>query len=137
MLAEAGDLHDMKQADYGRGDDPFANVRSSSEWGMAAWVGAMVRATDKIKRLQTYARKGELANESVLDSFMDLAVYALIGRVLFEQEDAESALRLMAAARDWDDEELESKHDFGPDPQPQSYCCDPGDCACRSKARCE
>lgn len=86
LLEQAGRLHDQKRADYGTDADPFANVRASSEWGMPAWVGAMVRATDKVRRLQTFAAKGELANESVEDAFMDLAVYALIGLVLFEQD---------------------------------------------------
>lgn len=85
ILVMLGDLHDKKQADYGRDSDPFANVRGSEDWGMPAWVGAMVRATDKVRRLQTYARKGELANESVEDAFMDLAVYAIIAMVLWEE----------------------------------------------------
>jgi hypothetical protein len=85
LLDECGGLHDDKQADYGRDNDPFANVRASEAWGMPAWVGAMVRATDKVRRLQTFARKGELRNESVIDAFMDLAVYALIARVLYEE----------------------------------------------------
>src|SRR3954469_17715722 len=58
LLAEAGELHDKKQADYGRDQDPFANVRSSSEWGVDSWVGAMVRLNDKVKRLQSLAKKG-------------------------------------------------------------------------------
>src|SRR5271165_148252 len=41
LLGEIGTLHDLKQVDYGRGDDPFANVRSSQEWGVAPWVGAL------------------------------------------------------------------------------------------------
>lgn len=86
ILGDLGMLHDRKQADYGRDDDPFANVRASSEWGIDGWVGAMVRATDKVRRLQTYARRGSLANEGVLDAFDDLAVYAVIGRVLFEED---------------------------------------------------
>lgn len=86
ILTELGELHDRKQQDYGRDSDPFANVRGSEDWGMPAWVGAMVRATDKVRRLQTYARKGELANESVEDAFMDLAVYAVIAMVLWEQD---------------------------------------------------
>lgn len=86
ILRDLGTLHDRKQQDYGRDDDPFANVRSASEWGIAEWVGAMVRATDKVRRLQTYARRGTLANEGVVDAFDDLAVYAVIGRVLFEEQ---------------------------------------------------
>lgn len=88
LLKEAGDLHDRKQTDYGRGDDPFANVRASDEWGIPGWVGAMVRLSDKVRRLQALATKGALANEAAVDSFMDIAVYALIARVLYEQENS-------------------------------------------------
>ena len=86
LLKEAGDLHRRKQADYGRGDDPFANVRASTSWGVPAWVGAMIRLNDKVARLQTLAQGGKLRNEGALDSFMDIAVYALIAHVLYEQE---------------------------------------------------
>jgi hypothetical protein len=86
LLAELGALHDLKQQDYGLDDDPLANVRGSTAWGIPSWVGAMVRATDKVKRLQTFAIKGTLANESVIDAFNDLAVYAIIGRILYEEE---------------------------------------------------
>lgn len=88
ILAELGALHDRKQADYGTDSDPFANVRSSTEWGIPAWLGAMVRANDKVRRLQSLARKGYLANESAVDSLNDLAVYAIIARVLLEESEA-------------------------------------------------
>ena len=86
LLKEIGDLHDKKQADYGRADDPFANVRGSSEWGVDPWIGSLIRATDKVKRLQKAARGGALENESVEDSMMDLAVYALIALILYREE---------------------------------------------------
>jgi hypothetical protein len=85
ILRDLGLLHDRKQQDYGREGDPFANVRGAAEWGVADWVGAMIRATDKVRRLQTFARTGTLANEGVIDAFDDLAVYAVIGRVLYEE----------------------------------------------------
>lgn len=80
-----GDLHDQKQVDYGTTGDPFANVRGSEQWGIPAWVGAMVRANDKVKRLQNFAQRGTLANESADDSFDDLAVYAVIAKVLYRE----------------------------------------------------
>ena len=83
------DLHDAKQEDYGTDGDAFANVRASEDWGVDPWVGAMIRATDKVKRLQTYARTGRLRNEGVRDSFLDLAVYAIIGHVLFDETEGE------------------------------------------------
>jgi hypothetical protein len=79
-------LSARKQSDYGRGDDPFANVRASTEWGVNSWVGAMIRLNDKVRRLQSFHQKGTLANEGVDDSLRDIAVYALIALVLFEQE---------------------------------------------------
>lgn len=90
ILGELGELHDLKQKDYGRDSDPFANVRGTSEWGIPAWVGAMVRATDKVKRLQSLIQNGSLKNESAEDSLRDLAVYAIIALVLFEEENANS-----------------------------------------------
>jgi len=86
LLEIAGKTHDLKMQDYGRADDPFANIKASADFGVPAWIGCMIRANDKMKRLQTRAIKGTLANESALDAFMDLAVYALIGYVLYEQE---------------------------------------------------
>lgn len=87
-VIEAALLHSQKQRDYGRANDPFSNVRASEEWGVPSWVGCMIRANDKIRRLQTYAKTGLLANEGVRDSFLDLAVYSLIGLVLFEEEES-------------------------------------------------
>jgi hypothetical protein len=89
LLHEAGALHDKKQEDYGRDNDPFANVRASSNWGVPPWVGAMIRGNDKVNRLQTFAQKKELKNESARDSLMDLAVYALIAIVLMEEAENE------------------------------------------------
>ncbi len=82
-------LHDRKQRDYGRVTDPFANVRATEEWGQPGWVGAMIRATDKMRRLQKVAQGGTLSNESAEDSFMALAVYAIIGLVLFREANEE------------------------------------------------
>ncbi len=85
ILRELGGLHDKKALDYGTEEDSFANIRGSEEWGVAPWVGAMVRATDKLRRLQKFAREGKLANEVVEDSFRDLAVYAVIALILYEE----------------------------------------------------
>jgi hypothetical protein len=88
LLKQIGDLHDKKQRDYGSQQDPLANVRAGAEWNVEPWVAAMVRGNDKVRRLQQYARTGSLANEGVQDSFMDLAVYALIALVLWEEGSA-------------------------------------------------
>lgn len=88
LLEKIGELHDRKQTDYGKSADPFANVRASSAWGIKPWVGALLRLNDKVSRLQSFAQKGFLANESAEDSMMDIAVYALIALILYREESA-------------------------------------------------
>jgi len=92
LLAKVGEMHDRKQEDYGSEADPFANVRASEEFGVPAWVGALVRLNDKVTRLKAFARKGTLRNESAKDSMLDIAVYALIAYILYEEEEPEGSV---------------------------------------------
>jgi hypothetical protein len=85
LLKEIGDLHDRKQADYGTDASPFANVEASADFGIQPWIGAMVRANDKMRRIQKAAKGHQLVNEGLRDSLMDLAVYSLIALVLLEK----------------------------------------------------
>lgn len=85
LVDEIKALHDKKMQDYGREQDPYANVRGSQDFGVPPWVGALLRGNDKMNRLKTLAIRGSLSNESAKDSMLDLAVYALIGAVLYEE----------------------------------------------------
>ena len=85
ILAEIQAMHDKKQADYGSSADPFANVRASEDFGIPGWIGCLTRGNDKMKRLQKAARGGALANESIEDSLLDLAVYSVIALVLYRE----------------------------------------------------
>ena len=78
-------MHLKKGADYGTNKDNFANVRSAEEFGIPAWQGAVLRANDKMARLKTFCVKGELQNESVEDSLLDLANYAAIALTLYRE----------------------------------------------------
>ena len=86
LLDEMRELHVRKAADYGRDVDPLANVRAAIEFGIPAWLGVMVRANDKMHRIKSLAVNGSLKNESVEDSLMDLAAYALIALVLYREQ---------------------------------------------------
>jgi hypothetical protein len=86
LLGELAALHAKKQRDYGRGDDPFANVRASEHFGVPGWIGAIMRGHDKMIRIQSHCLNGSLANESLEDALRDLAVYAIIALVLREQQ---------------------------------------------------
>ena len=88
LLDEMRELHVRKAADYGRGHDPLANCRGSTEFGVPAWVGTMIRAMDKVHRIKSFVANGSLKNESVEDSLKDLAAYALIALVLYREEAA-------------------------------------------------
>ncbi len=86
-LKSLGELHDRKQRDYGTDSDPFANVRASEDFGIPAWMGCLIRMNDKVQRLKTFCKTGELSNEGVEDSFRDLAVYSIIALCLFREHD--------------------------------------------------
>lgn len=91
VLKEIDAIHEKKGRDYGTDDDEFANVRACERFGVPAWLGALLRLNDKITRMQTYAVKGSLANESVEDNLLDMANYAIISLVLFRESAAKKA----------------------------------------------
>lgn len=86
ILKELGELHDKKQVDYGSSTDPFANVRAGQEFGVSPWVNAILRMNDKMVRIKSFIRNGQLANEGLEDSLRDIAVYAVISLVLRKEE---------------------------------------------------
>lgn len=86
IMDELKALHERKGLDYGTDEDSHHNVRAGTAWGIPAWVSAMVRANDKVVRLQSLAKTGHLANEGAIDAFNDLACYAIISRMEWEEE---------------------------------------------------
>lgn len=71
-----------KNADYtGVGDDPFANFTRTESGGIATTEqGFLVRMSDKMSRLASFAQKGSYAvkDESFEDTCLDLANYAIL-----------------------------------------------------------
>lgn len=81
VLIELLKLHMKKSADYGSSDDPYDNLR---DFG---WKGVVVRLGDKYHRLKNLIKSNKLpANESIEDTFKDIAVYAIIGYILFKED---------------------------------------------------
>lgn len=87
VLREMRELTARKGADYGDTEDGYRNIVGSTDWGIEPWVSALLRANDKIRRLQEFAKKGTLENEGVEDSLIDLANYAVIALILFREKD--------------------------------------------------
>lgn len=88
LLDELAELHSRKNHDYS-GDDPLANLKMTEAAGIAAWVGVVVRLTDKMSRLLSFAKKRTLLvqDEGIVDTLKDMAIYALLGIVLFEERE--------------------------------------------------
>jgi hypothetical protein len=78
-------IHAAKRADYAP-DDPLSNFRLAELAGVPAWVGILVRLTDKVSRACAYARKGTfaVADESLRDTLIDAANYALLSLMAYE-----------------------------------------------------
>ena len=91
LLEEMRRVHDAKNHDYaGNRADPLANFRECEKLGLPAWKGVVVRMTDKLARLASFAKQGELKvkSEGICDTLLDLANYALLCRILVEEAGA-------------------------------------------------
>ena len=80
--------HDAKRHDYANPDDVFANFRTCEQAGIPAWKGCCVRLGDKFSRIMGFAKKEKLMvkDESIKDTLIDMANYALIALILYEEE---------------------------------------------------
>jgi hypothetical protein len=77
-----------KNADYASDDDPFANFNGCTKYGISVPKGMLVRMEDKMKRISNLLDKpASVSGESIYDSCLDLANYALILRAFLELED--------------------------------------------------
>jgi hypothetical protein len=94
LLDEMKQLHIRKNAGYAGKDNPdaWANFRMSEAFGVSAFLGCLVRMSDKYIRITNLLKdpSNEMVGESVDDTLFDLAAYALIA-VCLRQEQEEKA----------------------------------------------
>ena len=86
IVKEMAELHDRKNKDYA-GDEYLSNfLMCEKHMGIPGWKGCIIRLSDKMARLMNMARTEEIAvsDESLADTLTDLAVYAIITRILYE-----------------------------------------------------
>ena len=86
------EIHSNKSHDYaGKNNDPFANLKLSKKMGIPYWKGCLVRIGDKFSRLCAFAVQGkcQVKDESVEDTLIDLANYAIICLILYREEQNE------------------------------------------------
>ena len=75
-----------KGHDYGDDADTFSNITAATEFGVEPWLGAAIRLNDKVSRVKSMAKKRNLKNESVEDSFLDIAIYGIICLIMYRRD---------------------------------------------------
>jgi len=85
ILSEMQSMHDKKNTDYASVEDPLKNLKGCTRLGLDPIIGTVIRMQDKVERIENFMRNGELVNESVRDSFLDLAIYSTLAIVILEE----------------------------------------------------
>lgn len=91
LLDELWDLHIKKNAGYtGGSSDRWANFRLSEMLGISDYLGVLIRMSDKWIRVCNLVQSPDfdMVGESMRDTLMDLAAYALITICLLDEKGA-------------------------------------------------
>ena len=96
LLDDMKKVHDMKRHDYASKEDVFKNFRTCEMGGIPAWKGCAIRIGDKFSRLMSFVKQEELKvkDESIRDTLIDMANYAIICAILFDETKQEPKTRL-------------------------------------------
>ena len=86
IVKEMVDLHDKKNKDYAGGEYLSNFLMCEKHMGIPGWKGSIIRLSDKMARIMNIAKNDEISvgGEAITDTLMDLAVYAIITRILYE-----------------------------------------------------
>lgn len=103
LLNKMEELHLAKSAGYsGDNEDCWANFRMSENFGVSAFLGCLIRITDKFIRIQNLVKNpsNDMVGESVRDTLFDLASYALIAICLWDESVEQN--RQLEKLKDWE-----------------------------------
>jgi hypothetical protein len=92
LLDEMKTIHTKKNGAYSGVDNPdaFANFRMCESFGVSAFLGCLVRMSDKFIRITNIVKNKKndtVPDENLKDTFMDLAVYSVIAVCLLEESE--------------------------------------------------
>lgn len=92
LLERMAEVHSAKNRDYAGDSDPLRNLRQCQDAGVDPWVGVIVRLTDKMDRLKSFAKARTYAvkDEGIADTLIDMANYSLLCLILFEESDGQN-----------------------------------------------
>jgi len=88
VLFELAKIFHLKDESYTNGVS-LSNYRKATNFGVRPWVASLIRASDKMSRLETFASGTTLNFESAEDSLIDLANHAIIALILLREENDE------------------------------------------------
>ena len=91
LLRKMGQIHDAKRADY-TNDDPLGNFQEAKRVGVTPLQGIMVRLGDKYTRACNLVRnqgKRAVKDETLEDTLLDLANYALLALLAYKRQTKE------------------------------------------------
>ena len=87
VLDELKTLHLRKTLDYGCDEDALSNIRNSADViNVPAYAGCVLRMSDKMHRLRSFFRRGQVEFDGVEDTLLDLAAYSIIALVLYREQ---------------------------------------------------
>mgnify|MGYP000992372499 CR=1 FL=1 len=88
IIADMLSIFEAKDTDYASNGKPMGNLRSSEQLGVPAWKGTLLRMGDKKQRICSFASRGEfqVKDEQIADTLKDLANYACLASVLFDEK---------------------------------------------------
>lgn len=91
LLREMKSLQVKKRKDYAN-EDIFSNFKLCEIGNVPAWKGVAIRISDKFSRLMQFVRKEklEVKDESLKDTLLDMAIYAIICIILFDESKGET-----------------------------------------------
>ena len=88
ITEHADSIVGAKRVDYSGLIDPYANFRRSELFGVPAWLGVIIRMTDKLSRIQSItnaAGVSQVKSELLVDTIADLINYSrILGGLIFE-----------------------------------------------------
>ena len=81
-------IHTAKNSDYSHGFDPLSNFKKSLKLNVKPSIAILIRMQDKWERIHNLIKKGsaEVKDESIEDTLLDLANYALLCLAIMDHE---------------------------------------------------
>ena len=86
IIVELAKTHGQKSSDYD--ETPLSSLKGTQKWGIRPWESALVLMNTKWQRLSNLLASGKrLEFKKVIELSNDLAVYTILFRILYEEDE--------------------------------------------------